>query len=52
MTCGSFAIIKQIMLSLSLALAVEFLELLEFFRALRIGLLAANEHGIPNVSLS
>lgn len=36
----------------SLALTVEFLEFLEFFRALRIGLLAANEHGVPNVSLS
>ena len=36
----------------SLALAVELLKLLEFFRALRVGLLAANEHGVPNVSLS
>ena len=37
---------------LGLALFVEFFKFPEFFRALRIGLLAANKHGVPNVLLS
>ena len=40
------------LLRFGLALAVEFFELFELFRALGEGLGALEEHGVPNVSLS